>query len=549
MNLPSQTKRFLAWSALHGNILALSLASAGTLAQQATAGQSQPARNQARPPKLSHEATGEPVVDLLRDLSAKAGSRWTADAEIGERRTHVLLKEVPETRLRTAVADVVDGIWKERGSGDRILQADPHAAAEAERMLAKRRQEFFDRLRALIRNAGQDPGPSAPGSELQGAIGGANRAAAQLAGLLGDQQWQQLADTGQLSLLREQLGDRGVALMGNYIQQLNEFQLQTGSPPLDPEEAAQGPFRFQIMPDANGEPYGGLQIMVQTRMAGGGMLIGGSRPANGPPTRWTDGRPTRNDGNSREPTMTVNFDQPPANWGVALRAVAQDLKLSIVSEDYTHRPGFASMLRGQVTGTVPEILDRLCRTFGYQWRVRNGIYEFRSAAWYVDRKLEPPGTLVKIAVVAREEKQPLGLEWMARTAALTADQQMRLRTYAFAGVDTAQRFRPVLLFFNVLSSGERAALERETGLKPDRLQPRQREALVAALQPLAPDWQLRDAAQARASLKQDLNTARFSFTLNGRTVEAAIPLPTAGPRTMGGGGFGSPPPPARPPGQ
>jgi hypothetical protein len=495
---------------------------------------------------LTAHVTGEPVVDLLPELARQVKGRWSADEPIGERRVHVLVDGVPAVRLRAALAAVVDGRWTRRRDDSLRLEADPAAARAAERELARRKQRFFDGLHQLVRNlaldaAGLERLQKTDPSSAAALTMPTHRSAVQLAGLLQDSQWQQLAAGGRLAFSTEQLGPQGPALMRAYVEQMNQGNQAVGQPPLDVEKFSRGTLLFEVNPDSNGDPYGylGVGLRIERPDAGGNMsqsaMITGSRPTEGPAPRWRDYRGSSGDPVPPGPAVTLNFDPPPADWGAALKRAAEQLKIPVVSEDLTASISLAalSLFSPEYSGKVPEILDQICQQYGYEWRLEDGIYRFRSVAWFALREAEPPGTLVKALAQARAAKQLVGLDWLARAAALPPTQQRTLCGHLYRLRGILFRAGPVLRFYGALTPEQRVGLATPAGIQFGDLPAAPRSLLLAAVQAQARDWPPEAAAQARVTLAQEKGTARFTFTSGERTAATTIALPAAAARVPG----------------
>jgi hypothetical protein len=161
----------------------------------------------------------------------------------------------------------------------------------------------------------------------------------------------------------------------------------------------------------------------------------------------------------------------------------------------------------------------------------------------VDRDREPPGTLVKAALAAREKKQPLSLEWLASAARLPHTRLGKLWVHAPAAQRIVPQFQSLLRFYGSLSPSQRAALAAGEELPAERLEPPQRETMRAAVTGIAREWKDGAVARSRIRLTQSPQQARFVFTADGKPVEVAIPLPSAAPSRPGP--LGGPPfPPA-----
>lgn len=486
---------------------------------------------------------GEPVVDLLKTLSKQSELSLSAASPLDERRVHALIDDLPLARVRAALADVVSGLWVRKQEGKRLLmQLDPAAARERDRLLAQRRAQFEPRIREMIRDLSLDADglerlrTQDPDTWTQ-LTAPPVRPSLQVASLLGNEQWQQLMGNGSFSISGDQLGPQG----GSWVRDLAEQINRSGSPDappgtydtVDPEEAARGGVTFNVGADVYGEPFGTLGIVLKGKYGPCAGYLSASRPLSGPSTRWPGGSGSQANASSSKEPLTLTFKEPPRDWGAALRAASEQLHIQAVSEEFTRLqpPLLFGPSAQKITGTLPEILDRLCQVFHYQWRQKDGVYQFRSMAWYWDRELEPPGTLVKAVYTAREAKQPLALEWLERAAALAPPAQERLLRHAPQAARTVRASQAVLIFYAGLTAAQRTALTSPQGLTPEQLAPAQRDSLAAAVAAVARDWPPDAAASARATLAEERGTARFTFAAGGPSVVADILLPSAEPFT------------------
>lgn len=508
-----------------------------------------------RSPPVTLQVTGEPVVDLLQTLSGQSGPRLTASMDLGERRVHVLVRDLRAALLRKMLAQVVDGLWVRTHAGAALdLEPDPAAIRERDAILARRRKQFFTGLRTLTRQLALDQAGlerlSKTGSSAAGYLmRPASRGAVQLMALLGEPQWQELETTGRVAVSPDQLGAAGPSLMREYTRYVNEAQkeMQKTLPPefpapepLDPDQTSRGSLEFRVVPQANGEPYGFLSVGLGSQTSGAGMTISGSHAVNAPETRWIDSTGSAGERVPKGSRVMIRFPQQPRSWGEVLRRVAEGLHLQVMSEEYTRLMLPRIPLAGEVSGSVPEVLDRLSDAFGYQWRMQGGVYQFRSITWYLDRDQEPPGTLVKAAIVARQQKQPLTLEWLAAAATVARKQQPKLWVHAPAAQPVVLRFQPLLLLYGSLSAKQRAALQAESGLSGEALSAQQQEEFFTALQQLAPEWSPTEARQARVRLTRQATSVRFDFTSDEKSVQSVIPRPSAVASGGSGVGLGSP---------
>lgn len=525
----------------------------------------------ASPPTVTLALTGEPVVDLLRDLSQGQPPRLSAAPVLGERRVNVFVRELPDTKLRQALADVVSGVWTRRERGAALhLEPDPAAVWERDVVIAARKTRFFQGLRSLIRDLSLDEEGRKRLEKTEPTSAGylnnpASRVAIQLAALLTRPQWQELEASGRVTLTTEQLGPQGQSMLREYAQLVNEWQAETRrnipddpvppDPPLDVEQVSQRPLQFWVDGPRMGPqsaPYSHLHVMIgdwppsHLGARSASMVVTGSQSMNMPQVRWAGEGRAATETTAADSQVALSFKKPPSSWGEVLRAFHEGLKLQIVSEEITRQfPGFLQLgPRGQLTGSLPQILDRVCEAYGYQWRLKDGVYQFRSAAWYVAREQEPPGTLVKAAQIAREQGKPLSLDWLAAAARTAGPGPSNLLwVHAPAAMPVMMQHQPLLQFYGSLSSQQRAALESERGLPGEALSDGQRALLLQSVQRLARGEPVRPGPQPQVRLARGAASAAFTIQLGERTMDATIRLPGAQP-TGGLTGFGPGPPPA-----
>jgi hypothetical protein len=196
----------------------------------------------------------------------------------------------------------------------------------------------------------------------------------------------------------------------------------------------------------------------------------------------------------------------------------------------------------RLSGTLPQLLDRVCQSYGYQWRLKDGIYQFRSSTWFVDREQEPPGTLVKAVRVAREQGKPLSLEWLAQAAGAAGSRPTNLLwVHAPAVMPVMMQLQPLLQFYGALTPQQRAVLESERGLAGDALSDGQRELLLLSWQRLSRGEVAMPSAQLHVQLVRGTASATFAIRWGDFTRDAVISLPFAG-ASSGVGGFGQGPP-------
>lgn len=521
--------------------------------------------------RITAAAAAEPVVDLLPELAPAGNPKLAAHPELGERRVHAYLRDVPPTEARRAVAAVVGGVWMKTEGGPTLrLEPDAAVTREIAAILNARKQRFFAGLRSLQRNLALDAAglerlrKSDPDAALYLSEPG-SRAAVQLLGLLGKDRWAALEQSQRLALPVEQLGPEAQVVIRQYVAVMNdarrriEEQLPPGEklgvPPLDADTAVRGSLEFRVMPGLDGAPYGYLGIGLGDGATGQAAMVSGSRAQDKPGPRWLDRRGSPGD-KLPDPQAQLRLSRVPRSWEEALRLVGTEGNLSLVSEEITRRFPIPPILTTPPAGSQAEVLDTLCQVFGYQWRYEDGIYRFRHAAWYVERATEPPGTLVKAVETARKEKRNLELPWLAAAARVEPARQGKLWRHAPAAAPVTARSQGLLRFFDMLPAAARLDLTTEKGLAAQTLSPEQRQALLAVLRTLAPAWPAETAARATLRLHETKDAARWVFTSEVGTVESTVTFPSPAASPFGGGGFGgggfSPPPggfPAPPPGR
>jgi hypothetical protein len=426
-------------------------------------------------------------------------------------------------------------VWVREKQG-KALRLEPRnsSAQETARALEERKRRFIAGIEKLVQGLSLDEAgllrlnESDPASASLLAHAGA-RQAIQFTTLLDRRRWTQLASKGRLSLYADEIGPEGFNLVRQFAGHLNNIASPPGAadpsqPPLiDPKRIGHGPLVFEIRPDQSGQPYGFLAIGMRGDSGFASITLSGDQQ---PATRWNDTGKPKDDTAAKR---SLQFARPPADWGEALRAAAEALDINVLSEDYTRpsaRPTF--QLLGQLSGTTPELLDRLCGVFGYQWRLKDGVHQFRSAAWYVDRQQEPPGTLVKAAATARKEGRRLTLAWLAAAAALHPDRQPRLWRHAPEAAAVVEKSRGVLRFYDALTPAQRAVLETDGGLPAQRLERRQREELLSFLMSTGLSRQTAAVSAVMVKLVQTPEVARFTFFTSARSVEATVELPQPG---------------------
>lgn len=511
--------------------------------------------------RITVAAAAEPVVDLLPELAAAGEPKLTAHRDLGERRVHVQVRNLPPVEVRRAVAAVVGGVWmKTEGSPTLRLEPDANVTREMAAILKARKQRFFAGLHSLHRNLALDAvglerlRKSDPAAAQYLSEPG-NRAAIQLLGLLGKERWAALEQSNRLALPVAQLGPEAPGVIRSYVALMNENfrkvqqQLPPGErfdvPPLNAEAAARGSLVFRVRPGLNGAPFGHLEIGLGDGTTSQAMVVSGSRAQDEPNPHWIDrrGSPGEKISDAKAP---LRLSQAPHSWEEALRLVSTEGGLNLVSEEITRRPSIPPTLESAPAGSQSEVLDKLCLWFGYQWRCEGGIYRFRSAAWYVERATEPPGTLVKAVEAARKEKRNLDLPWLAAAASVEPARLEKLWLHAPSAMPVVLRSQGLLRFFGMLPAAQRMALTSVDGLSAQKLSPEQRQALVAVLRTLAPAWPAETAARATIRLQETPVAARWVFTSDVGMAESTVMLPSPAPSPLGGGpfgggGFGPPP--------
>jgi hypothetical protein len=500
----------------------------------------------------SVSAAGEPLVDLLAAVSRAGKVRLTAASELGERRVHVYVAGLSPAALRKALAAVVGGVWTSRRDSGWRLEPSPGTRRERDAEEAARRARFFAGLRILVQRlrldqAGierlrrEDPWSA----EILSTP--ALRAATGLTALLGQQEWRQLEETGRVSLPPERLGP---GLLRAFAEQANRLfdQLQKEAaaglpegfqppPPLDVDQASRGPLLFVVGPSFTGQPYDHLKVALGSDRGPIAVAIHGTGSARTGGPRWTG--PAARSGPAPAvraaagPSTKLRFDPVPRDWGEVLRQVSRSLKLAVVSEEFTRQFPVEAALRqrGELAGTPSRILDQLCELFGYQWRIAGGVHEIRSAVWYVDRELEPPGTLLKAAAAARQARRSLSLDWLLAAAAVPPARQARLWAHAPAAGFTLSRHGSALRFLAAVTPAQWKALEGMDGLACASLGLAAREALLEALRGSLPQppGGLTPAALDSAHLRLSLEATVARLALSGAELplSVAIPLPSA----------------------
>jgi hypothetical protein len=512
--------------------------------------------------RITVSVAAEPVVDLLPELSKTGEPKLAAHPELGERRVHAYVRSVPPAAARRAVAMVVGGVWmKTEGSPTLRLEPDAAVTREIAAIQSARKQRFFAGLQSLPRQLSLDAAglerlrKSDPGTALSLSEPG-NRAAVQLLGLLGKAHWTALEQAGQLELQVEQLGPEGAVGIRRYVALMNEARRQVDEqlppgekldvPLLDADVAARGSLEFRVMPSSSGAPFGDLGIGLGDGTTAQFMRVSGSRSQDQPGPRWLDRRGVP--GEKLPNTQAqIRLSRIPGSWEEALRLASTEGGLNLVSEEITRQFPLPPNLGSPPAGSAAEVLDALCLAFGYQWRYEGGIYRFRSAAWYLERATEPPGTLVKAVETARKEKRNLELPWLAAAARVEPARLEKLWLHAPAAMPVVVRSQGLLRFFGALPAEQRLALTEAGGLPAQKLSPEQRHALVAILRTVAPAWPAETAARATLRLEETKDAARWVFTSEAGMVESRViyPSPSAaspfsrGP--FGGGAFGPPP--------
>lgn len=520
--------------------------------------------------RITVSAAAAPVVDLLPELAVAGEPKLAAQRELGERRVHAQVRNLPAMEVRRAVAAVVGGVWmKTTGSPTLRLEPDADVTREIAVILKARKQRFFAGLQSLHRKlaldaAGLERLRKSDPAAAQYLSEPGNRAAIQLLGLLGKERWLALEQSQRLALPVEQLGPEAPGVIRSYVALLNENfhkvqqQLPPGEkfdvPPLNAEAAARGSLEFRVRPGLNGAPFGHLEIGLGDGTTSQAMVVTGSRAQDEPNPRWIDRRGSRGEKISASMAQ-LRLSQAPRSWEEALRLMSAEGGLNLVSEEITRRPSIPPTLERPPAGSQAEVLDQLCLWFGYQWRYEGGIYRFRSAVWYVERATEPPGTLVKAVETARKEKRNLDLPWLAAAASVEPTRLEKLWLHAPSAMPVVMQSQGLLRFFGRLSAVQRMALAGEEGLPAQKLSPEQRQALVAALRTLAPTWPAEAAARATMRLQETPAAARWVFTSDAGKVESTVMLPSPAPSPFGGSPFGGgafgPPPsgfPLPPPG-
>jgi len=518
--------------------------------------------------RITLAAAAEPVVELLPELAGAGEPKLAAHRDLGERRVHAHVRNMPAAEARRAVAAVVGGVWmKTEGSPTLRLEPDANVVRESAAIPSTRKQRFFAGLQSLHRHLALDAAglerlrKSDPGTALSLSEPG-NRAAVQLMRLLGKEHWSALEQDGQLALRVEQLGPEGPAGIRRYVALMNEARRRIdeqlppdqklGVPPLDAEVAARGSLEFRVMPSSSGAPFGDLGIGLGDGATSQFMRVSGSRAQDEPSPRWIDHRGSPGD-KMPDPKAQFRLSRVPRTWDEALRLVNTERGLNLVSEEITRR--YPPNLMRLPAGSAAEVLDELCRWFGYQWRYEGGIYRFRSAAWYVERATEPPGTLVKAVETARQEKRNLDLPWLAAAAGVEPARMEKLWFHAPSAAPVVVRSQGLLRFFGRLPAAQRRALAEEGGLPAQRLSPEHRQLLVAALRTIAPAWPAEMAARATLRLEETQSAARWVVTSEAGMVESKVMFPSPAASPFGGspfgGGLNGPPPggfPMAPPG-
>jgi hypothetical protein len=502
---------------------------------------------------VSLRVTGEPVVDLLRNLSDQGGPRLIAGREIGERRVHVFVQNLPQARLRKALAEIEHGMWLRRDNGQTLLfEASPAAQREREAILAQRKKRLFDGLHLLTRRLALDRAALEELRKTDRTVGyltrPESRAAVQLTALLGEKHWQELDKSGRLVLSADQMGPNGSSLIREYLTRLNAAQQEWNKllppdppppTPLDPGQASQMSLQFLLDPDPNtGEPFSHLSVGLAGEASATFIPITGSSASSARNTRWTTGTTTTSVTPDRMSPVTVRIENATGDWGRILNQLANQLRLQIVSEEYTRRQIFPPSPDKDkaLSGPLPAVWDQLCSAYGYQWRLKDGVYQFRSATWYADRELEPPGTLIKAVATAREQKQPLPLEWLATAASVAPSRTQRLWVHVPSAQMPVMGFRPLLLFCASLSTEHWTTLETTTGLSVGTLSPQQRALFAAALPQVSRQLPADAAEHAYVRLVRAKASARFTITSGEKSVETVLPLPSpleAGPHPFG----------------
>jgi hypothetical protein len=490
------------------------------------------------------QAAGEPVVDLLPRLPVDEKQSLTATEALGERRVDIFVAGLPAAKLRRALADVVGGLWVLRNQGATLrLEPDSAALREPNARLAERKRRFFDGLRNLVGDLSLDPAGlerlrKADPTAADYLTRPGNRFAIQLFSLLGEQHRRELSTTGRLTVTADQLGSQGRSILREFsqilIDQHREQQKQISDytePPYDAEEMIHGGLHFTVEEDPNNEkPYSYLGVGLGGKGYGTTQVFTGSATTNAPTPRWTAISPSASDTASFGPRVTVQFKQPPSNWATTLRQVAEAFRLSVVSEEYTRfdMPLLPLDEKGQLSGWLSDILDLLCQTSGYEWRVKAGIFQFRSVKWQQDRQEEPPGTLIKAAQLAGAAKRPLDLDWLARAVAVgQSPSSQRLWSYAPAAQRVVMQFRAPLQLYAALSAAQRAALSAAAGLDAEALKGTQRDLVSTMVRYQQPSWPVETTVVTRLRLTRSDTAARFEMTAGERKGEVEIRYPPA----------------------
>lgn len=511
--------------------------------------------------RITVAAAAEPVVDLLPELAAAGEPKLAAHRELGERRVHVHVRELPPANVRRALAAAVGGVWMRTGGSPTLrLEPDADTTHEIAAILKARKQRFFAGLQSLHRNlaldaAGLERLRKSDPAAAQYLSEPGNRAAIQLLGLLGKERWTALEQSQRLALPVAQLGPEAPGVIRSYVALLNETyrkvqqQLPPGekidAPQLNADAAVRGSLEFRVQPGLNGAPFGHLEIGLGDGTTSQAMVVTGSKAQDEPNPRWIDRRGSPGD-SIPDPKAPLRLSRIPRSWEEALRLVSTEGGLNLVSEEITRRLTIPPNLGSPPAGSQAEVLDQLCQWFGYQWRYEGGIYRFRSVAWYVERATEPPGTLVKAVERARREQRNLELPWLAAAAGVEPARLEKLWLHAPTAMPVVARSQGLLRFFGMLPAAQRRALAEEAGLPAQQLSPEHRQLLVAILRTLAPAWPAETAARATLRLEETPAAARWVFSSDAGLVESTVTLPSParspfGGGPFGGGGFGPPP--------
>jgi hypothetical protein len=501
---------------------------------------------------ISLIAWAEPLEDVLARLSRDTGIELTfLGRDVGDQRVTAVLKDQPLRRAQALLAETLGLSWMRESHGSAyryILFEDARSRKEEEALRDRARRQFEQGLRRVVDSLNWSPEEVAKrlpkGSDWASWLGQPfRRTAFGMLGILSPPAWQQLMQTGQLSIPFDQLSPENRRVVLKYVDEANQHRLaddlEQGTPGrhhLGDVTQPGGKIGFNVFGGAPPGPDSSLDFVIDPSDGhhGGSGLGLGYTPEELRRLREEDTPPPFQRAKGAEPEpgprVTVTWKQKPDRWEEVLKAVVEGGHLQVVSDSYLYHwwewnmdlPDAAALHDRPLS----EVLDKIAVPFLYVWRRDSDVYLFRQRNWYLEKQHNVPERDLRRWRKHLREVGRLELADLAELVLLT-DRQLRNVDGAGVPVDAVRSHQSLLRLFAALTPLQKERLDT-SGLALRDLIPAQ-TALLLAWKPVSTM-----PAGTRLRLRRQTDAAVFSLAADATVPqEERVPLEKA--RPAGGG--------------